>query len=262
MAQIVEAEMGSSYPIEALKAQAVATYSYILNKTGITTQPMKTASKPVKKAVEAVLGQVLLYDGKPINAMYSACTAGKTANVADIFGGKALPYLVSVDSAVDLEYTSWQGISHTYTAEQVRNALQTAYHQKYGIDFSTCVTEQLISEQVYDDNGLYVKKLRIYDPANPAGTDDYPSRLVPGYDAIDKIFTVANTGFNTRSYAYTITYDAGDAANPEDDTFTVTTYGYGHGVGMSQYGAKSYANQGYDYEWILNHYYPNATLSK
>ena len=255
MAQIVEAEMGSSYPIEALKAQAVATYSYILNKTGITTQPMKTASKPVKKAVEAVLGQVLLYDGKPINAMYSACTAGKTANVADIFGGKALPYLVSVDSAVDLEYTSWQGISHTYTAEQVRNALQTAY----GFDVSVCEDKsQWISVDSYDANNLYVKWLRIYDPTD---TNDY-HRLVRGYAAIDKIFTVANTGFNTRSYAYTITYDAGDAANPEDDTFTVTTYGYGHGVGMSQYGAKSYANQGYDYEWILNHYYPNATLSK
>ena len=45
-----------------------------------------------------------------------------------------------------------------------------------------------------------------------------------------------------------------------DDEFTFTTYGYGHGVGMSQQGADYYAQQGWTYEEILNHYYPNTQL--
>lgn len=249
LAQIVEAEMGVTYHEEALKAQTVAAYTYIKNKTGITSQPMKTASTKVKQAVNEVLGQMLLYNGAPINAMYSACTAGKTANVQEIFGGPALPYLVSVDSEVDLAYTQWREISHTYTAEQVKNAIQKAY----GFDVSVCEDKsQWIYVDSYDSSGLYVKWLRIYDPTDTADLH----RLVRGYAAVDKIFTPANTGYNTRSYAYTITYNA------EDETFTVTTNGYGHGVGMSQYGANSYAKQGYDYEWILLHYYPGVTLSK
>ena len=57
-----------------------------------------------------------------------------------------------------------------------------------------------------------------------------------------------------RSSAYTIEYNA------VEDTFTFTVRGYGHGVGMSQVGADAYANNGWDYEKILKHYYTGITL--
>ena len=60
--------------------------------------------------------------------------------------------------------------------------------------------------------------------------------------------------FSLRSTAFEVDYD------PDGDQFLFTTYGYGHGVGMSQVGAGYYAKQGWDYVEILEHYYSGAVV--
>ena len=63
------------------------------------------------------------------------------------------------------------------------------------------------------------------------------------------------TALSLRSAAFTITYT-------EEKVFSITTHGYGHGVGMSQYGANAMALAGKTYEEILAHYYPGTQLSQ
>ena len=65
--------------------------------------------------------------------------------------------------------------------------------------------------------------------------------------------TQVRSALGLRSSAFTAAY--------ADDAFTFTVSGYGHGVGMSQYGANIYAKQGWSYEEILAHYYPNTQLT-
>ena len=70
-----------------------------------------------------------------------------------------------------------------------------------------------------------------------------------------RVFREKIMGFSLRSSSFDIAYD------PGTDMFTFTTYGYGHGVGMSQTGSMLYARQGWTYVQILNHYYPGTTVA-
>ena len=72
----------------------------------------------------------------------------------------------------------------------------------------------------------------------------------------DTLYTADRVGTNNtlRSHAYNITY------NPALDTFTFSCKGYGHGAGMSQYGANEYAKQGWNYLQILAHYYQGTAV--
>ena len=114
-------EMPALFHIEALKAQAVAIRSYTLSKSPsdvhkgavVCTDYKHCAAylkdeksidekyiKLYKKAVNDTKGEILLYDNKPINAVFHAMSSGKTENASDVWG-KSVPYLVSVDSVSD-----------------------------------------------------------------------------------------------------------------------------------------------------------------
>ncbi|MGN0661246.1 MAG: SpoIID/LytB domain-containing protein, partial [Oscillospiraceae bacterium] len=97
----VQAEMGERFEKEALKAQAVAAYSYIMSQSKVPVLPLSaTVSDKVRQAVSEVNGMAVYYDGGYAQTVYCASSAGATANSQDIWGGY-LPYLVSVDCPVD-----------------------------------------------------------------------------------------------------------------------------------------------------------------
>lgn len=102
--RVVEAEMGASFSQEALKAQAVAAYTYIRynNQKGtIPSLPAKSSvSAKVEDAVEQVIGEALYYQGEYINATYCASNAGNSVDSENVWGGY-LPYLRSVESPGD-----------------------------------------------------------------------------------------------------------------------------------------------------------------
>lgn len=248
---VVAAEMPALYETEALKAQAVAAYTFacyrLQNNTNgeydisadpetaqsfITRQEATTRwgeksneyALKIDNCINAVQGEVLTYDDKPIFAAYHAISSGKTNSCADVWGND-LPYLKSVNSAGDRladKFLSEEIFTANDLAERLKNiATISGEPQNYFSDVKTT------------DNG-YVKELT------------FCGKAVSGAEICNAL--------QLRSVNFEIDF--------ADDKFTFAVKGYGHGVGMSQTGADYMAKQGSDYKEILLHYYTGVTLQK
>lgn len=232
LCQVVNGEMGPSFSSEALKAQAVAAYTTILycESTGQTPELglNKNYGEKIESAVKAVEGLVLTYNGKPINAVFSASSAGVTASSVNAWGGY-LPYLRSVESKYDKDDSNF-GIKMRKALKEVEMKLR----YQLGIDLTNDPAEWMSITKTYD--GRYVKEVTFCDGKKVTG--DFIKAL-----------------FNLKSNAFIISYKTSTG-------FIFTTYGYGHGVGMSQEGANLYAiKDGLKFDQILKHYYPGASIN-
>lgn len=242
IAYVLEAEMGSGYHLEALKAQAVAAYSWLLCNgaaSGSTpTVPMKTPGARAVQAANEVAGVVATYNGSVAQTYYYAISAGKTANSSDIWSNQ-LPYLASVDSSVDKNASGYQTI-RKYSAIDVANWAK----ESLNVDLTKISDKNEWFKCTYDENNLYVRTVNI------------GGSVQKGPYLRNSFFTSKRVGAANvlRSSAYTISY------SPSEDKFVFTVKGYGHGVGMSQVGANAYAKSGYTYDQILKHYYKGISL--
>ncbi|OJU09363.1 MAG: hypothetical protein BGN88_05190 [Clostridiales bacterium 43-6] len=242
VAMIIEAEMGSGYHEEALKAQAVATYTYLryqMSHGTTPSAPMKTAGTRATEAAQATAGMLVKYNGAICDTVYSAMSAGRTANCKDVWGGD-LKYLVSVDSSVDKNNSNFDS-TRTYKAADVA----TYVKDEYSVDLKTVSDKTKWFVLTKDANNIYVNSVSL------GGL-----KTVKGIDIRYYLFTSSRVGSaNTlRSHAYTVVY------NSSADTFTFAVKGYGHGIGLSQVGANYYAGAGWDYVSILKHYYTGVTI--
>lgn len=236
LCRIVEAEMGGSYNAEALKAQAVAAYSYILyeNAAGRTPSlPSRTPTQATRDAVAAVLGQALYYGGSVAFTPYHASSAGYTNPSSEVWSG-GFPYLIRVSSAYDpAAYCKNQRVS--LPASTVKAKVESYLGVTLGDD-----PNGWFSNPVVNDSG-YVSSLTVTDASGGSHT-------LTGRQMRENVLNYA-----IRSHAFTIAIEGGQVV--------FTTNGYGHGVGMSQTGANAYAqNDGWTYRQILSHYYPGTTL--
>lgn len=261
---VVAAEMPAAYHEEALKAQAVAARSYILNKqTELEKNPdrdnghmgavvctnyahckawcsdeecrekwgdsfVKYYTK-IASAVAATSGEVMLYDSQPICAVFHAMSSGMTEDSENVWGGE-LPYLRSVESPGDLEADNFI-TTVTVPDKELKAKLMEA---DLGIDFSGHPSE-------------WVTMVNLTDAGN-VDTVKIGGVLVPG-----KKF---RSLFSLRSTSFSLSY------NSDDKLFTFTVKGYGHDVGMSQTGANYYAKNGMSYRDILTHYYTGVEFGK
>ncbi len=249
----VAAEMPASYHPEALKAQAVATYTYYLyerEQNAATTELHGADSaqlpasfpatyspeglqelwgeaydahlKTVADAVDAVLGQRLLYEGKPIVANYHRSNWGSTEAAAVVWGSD-VPYLQSVVSSGD-ELDPENASAVTLTEAELAAAFPSAAFPENPAEW--------LGNTLYSEAGS-----------------------VTAMEIGDRTFTgqQIRTALGLRSACFTATY--------KDGTFRFDVKGYGHGVGMSQYGANAMAKQGFTYREILLHYYTGVTLA-
>lgn len=229
--------MGSGYNIEALKAQAVAAYTFYLYSGGSAKAPSfptKTAGNRAKEAAKAVAGQYMTFNGSIPYTPYYAISAGRSANNADINGTK-LSYLTSVDCSVDKKVSGYCVVKEV-TASSVASKVLS----KKGIDLTTISDKsQWFKILERDANDLYVTKVSVGGKTFKGNTLHLS---ILGYTCL-------------RSPCFTIEYNA------QTDKFIFTSYGYGTGVGMSQTGANEYAKQGYDYIWILKHFYTGVEFA-
>ena len=232
---IVEAEMGGGFSMEALKAQAVAAYCWLINagstKGSAPAVPLKNPTQNAIDAASAVNGQKVTYNGETAQTYYYAISAGYSANCKDVWYAD-IPYLRAVNSSVDKDYDGFE-TKVTYSASE----LQSRVSSTYGINLSGTSKSKWFSVK-YDENDAYVKKVTI------GGKKD-----VTGSSFRDELLD-----YELRSTAFKIKY------NKSKDTFTFTVRGFGHGVGMSQVGANYYAKQGWTYKEILTHYYPGTSV--
>lgn len=242
LCRVVQNEVGNSTEWESTKAMAVASYSYIkyyndyLGRAPTLRLSSVEPGDRVKACVKEVLGQAVYYNGQYANCTYFSISCGVTTTAQSVWGTTQYPYLVSVDSSIEEGYSySWSPFSkdYTYTPEQMAERMNSALGTRL-------------------------------DPANddPATWLEITSRTDGKYVGTVRVGNTTTTGrkiresiLGLRSHAFDISYDA------DSRLFTVTTYGYGHGVGMSQTGSMLYARQGWTYVQILNHYYPGTTVA-
>jgi stage II sporulation protein D len=247
----VMAEVPATFPPEALKAQAAAIASFALrqavkgegeaydvsnavgeyiayfNQTqgrAFYADGFDAAYKTITAAVDEVMGYAVVYDSEPIIAAYCSCSPGTTESAANVWGTD-VPYLVPVDSAFDKDAPVFND-EKTFTALEIKARLET----------ETGVT-------LTGDPLVWFKILDI----SPSGT--ILNMTVGGEPLTGRQFREA---LNLKSAAFSILY--------ENETFTIHTSGYGHGVGMSQYGAKALAEKGYDWQAIIKHYYKGVEI--
>lgn len=249
---VVCAEMPASYEKEALKAQAVAAYTFAhykrylrqnaLSDTAydVTTLPFTdqaylsdTQAKEkydeesiakIKECVEAVLGEYLTYNSLPILSVYHAISSGNTESAKDVWG-EDFEYLRAVESRFDLMADGYVDVKE-FTTEQVEQALK-----------DLCPSDKdyqnWFKQTTNTESGMVLSCV-------VAGTE------LKGTDI--------RNALSLRSSNFYVTY--------AENVFTFTVYGYGHGVGMSQYGANCLALKGETYDQILEHYYSGCTLKK
>lgn len=243
--QVVNSEMGASFETEALKAQAVASYSYFLYSNSRGTAPSVsfrgTVPDKVKNAVASVEGVVITYQGKPANTVYCASSGGYTACAEDVWGSP-VPYLTSVESRYDSQDSNY-GVKKEYSSSEAASIVQ----KTTGISLSGNPAGWF---EILDEcQGGYTGRVSIGgETTYRKGGKDVE---ITGRVVRENIFA-----FGLRSAKFEVNYDA------SRDKLVFTTYGYGHGVGMPQHGANLYASEsGWDYLQILKHYYPGVSIS-
>ncbi|WP_247216854.1 SpoIID/LytB domain-containing protein [Synechococcus sp. C9] len=246
---VVGSEMYPFWPLEALKAQAVAARSFILFRLRrpadpdfdvgrtVTWQAYKGYSREsdsTREAVTATTGQVVTYRGQIIEAVYHAASGGHTENVEDIWSAPR-PYLRGVpDFDQEAPVYSWQ---KTFTQAELSRLLP-------GVGQVTSLTPVRTTPQ-----GRVVEMRVTGTTGTKTFTGSELRRLL-----------------DLRSTLFQVTPTRGDVAstnpvNAPDGSFEFQGRGFGHGLGMSQWGAFGLAQRGYNYQQILQYYYQGTEIN-
>lgn len=253
---VVCAEMPALFEVEALKAQAVAARTYTVskmksNKNEEALKVHKNAQictdsthcqayiskeeaslkwgkdfdkfyKKIYDVTYSTKGEIIIYQNEPIQAVFHSSNGGKTENAKDVWGSD-FEYLVSVNSF-------GEDLSPKYKTEYVtdydnfKNIILNEYPQ--------------INENTFVDNITYTKG-----------------------GAVDTITILGNNIDGTKIRSMFHLPSANFEIQKEKDIVTFVCFGYGHGVGMSQYGANFMAKEGKTYKEILQNYYPKTSIA-
>lgn len=250
---VVAGEMPAEYGEEALKAQAVAAYTYLCRKktenakeeydiTDDHTIDQAYISKEkrsekwgdkapvyeekIASAVRSVSGKVITYNNELILAAYHAISPGKTETANNIWG-KDLPYLQAENSVGDL-------LAPEYLSEAVFTVADFTERLKKLGATPTGDPQTYIGASLKSDSGTVLK-------INLCGKE------ISGTDI--------RTAFGLRSAAFELSFNS-------EKGFVFAVKGYGHGVGMSQFGANYMAQQGSTYIQIIEAYYRGAKITE
>lgn len=234
---VVAAEMPASFELEALKAQAIAARTYVLqyletnDKIGSTTASQVYIDKnamqakwqtdfdkyfsKITKAVHSTEGLVIKYNNKLIKSYYYAMSNGYTENSQNVFN-ESIDYLVSVESKWDANNEKEILLSKEEFCTKLALTCENISITNIKRNESNRVTTLNINGQEF--TGIAIRKL-----LNLRSTDFYIS--------------------------------------VNENNILIKTKGYGHGVGLSQYGANNMAKLGYHYDEILKYYYQNTEIT-
>ena len=250
---VVRGEMLPTFDSEALKAQAVAERTYIcyqMEQGGKAAHPdadvcdnagccsaylseeaarqkwgnsFDSYEEKISAAVTDTDGTVMLYAGDPIMAVFHSSSAGRTAACDDVWSAE-LPYLVSVESPETADSVPDSYSVRTFSRDEFRRIFTAAHPDA---DFSGA----WIADRRENSSGR-VESITV-GGVNVAGSE------------------IRNL-YGLRSACFT--------AETADDAVTFHVTGYGHGVGMSQYGAQELAKEGKNWQEILQWYYTDITV--
>lgn len=241
IARIVTAETDSGFNVETLKAQAIITYTYLKYRdTNWRISNLTIADNYTQEAMDAVnevFGHYLTFNDKVAFTPYCRMSAGKTANASTVFGN-SFTYLKSVASASDKQRDGYK-----------KEVLLTADDIKAGaLAFDSTI-------EFPEDVSKWLT-INAHDTAVSTGTG-YVEKITVGNKEVSGVTFIYDIMKNKdlSSPCFSLSYDA------ESGTYTITTFGDGYGVGMSQLGADNMAVSGTKYDKILDQYFPGTFLN-
>lgn len=249
---VVAAEMDPSWPIEALKSQAIVARTFTLqkieegkarelhgtdacdNKDHFQAYDPSKINEAVRRAVQETRGLVLTYNAKPIRAFFHSNSGGKTSTAEEglNFRQEPTPYLVPVDDPYSLKEApqdkkAWNA---SFSAAEIRAALA-----RVGKDIGTTIKSFQVSKKGPSGRAVSIAvngaEVPAADLRMALGPDRFKSTLIDGV-------SVSAT------------------------RVTVKGRGWGHGVGLAQWGAMAMAKEGKKAEDIVKYYYPKAALTR
>ena len=253
---VVSAEMPANFEMEALKAQAVVARTYTLyqilngnSKHGEAdlcddysccqawiTKDERFAKwdeneaqnnwNKIVNAVNSTQGKIITYEGKPIDAFFHSNSGGITETASNVWGGQNFPYLKSVETAGEDEYTQYNS-EVEITKEDLINKIREK-HQEIEINYDEVDSIKILE---FTESGR-VKTIKLGN-VQIAGTE------------LRSLLGLKSTNFN-----YEI----------RENSIMFFVKGYGHGVGMSQTGADSLAKNGASFEEIIKHFYSGVEI--
>lgn len=247
VAGVVASEMPADFEVEALKAQALAARTYIVNHLLHQDNPENSEvtdtvqhqvynneddlqkqwgkdfewkMDKVKEAVGATKGKILTYDNAPITPAFFSTSNGYTENSEDYWDNE-MPYLRSVKS-------DWDEDSPKFLDQQVFPISQVAETLNVNLPTSGEIPIELNR----------TKSQRVSE------------------------LTLADNTFSGRDVREKLQLQSSDfSIKQKNDHLIFTTKGFGHGIGMSQYGANGMAKEGKKYEDIVKYYYKDVEVS-
>ncbi len=293
---VIASEMPSSWNMEALKAQAVCARGFAISNFNkhsslgfnvcATTNCQMYGGIPseceeVIEAVDSTCGLVVTYEDKVIQSLFYSASGGHTANVENVWGS-SIPYL----SGVPDPYEAEDAPRHTWTATLSLQDIEEVLEEKEiyigsveSIEALNDDTGRVYELTIYGTKGSHTfEKQNTYSPFFDKGVKSQKYTITPvsnsnskklfaqGADNYMRIDSFTAIGANGKTVALkggfailsskgTQSFDGGDATG-----YTFNGGGYGHGVGMSQYGAKGMAEIGHTFDEILAYYYPGTEL--
>lgn len=245
---VVASEIAYNWPMESLKAQAIASRSYAIYhinrsanqpfdlKADVSSQVyngIHESNSNIRKAVQATNGLVIKSSGKIAEALFHSSSGGKTEDIANLWSKEKRSYLIS-RPALDANspYDYWE---IEFNKDIVREALNK---KGYKVGEILHITPASLTSSGRINN------LRIVHSTPTQIT------LIDGYS-----FRAAIGSTKIRSTRFKVSYD-------DNSRFLFVGRGYGHGVGMSQYAAKNMAASGYTYQDILKYFYKGVRIEK
>lgn len=243
--------MPITYELEALKAQALVARTYTLYKLKnnpaahngadmcddinccqcYKTKEYAFASwddsgenekwAKLEEAVDATKNQVITYNGEIISAFFHAHSGGKTENVKFVWGGNEIPYLQSVDGNEDEAFKDVKEFTKEEFAECIKSIAPDYLTNDYEIEILDYTGSGRVNQLKIGETVVKATELR-------------------------KLSGIRSTNFRIQKN--------------ENGSITFYTIGYGHGVGMSQYGANAMAKKGIQYDEIIKHYYTGVEI--
>ncbi|MBQ2697714.1 MAG: SpoIID/LytB domain-containing protein, partial [Clostridia bacterium] len=283
-------EMDGSWPLEALKAQALCARSYLLSNMGRHSgfdicssthcqvyYGTEKETESVRRAVEETMDEVITYEGKIIGAYFFSSSGGYTESAKNVGGGNTAPYCAAVPDP----FENPDSITHFSTTVNRTQLTSLASYLGAGIGQ---VVDCYVSEYTEPAHNVYAVTLvgesgKTY---TVKGCDNVRIKFSsyvksPRFDILSCTPLYADDGQLPRGELAVVTEDGLDhvedrfyvidkngierlTRGDSDGTFTFVGSGFGHNVGMSQYGARGMAEQGYTYREIIHHYFTDVEI--
>ncbi len=253
---VVSGEMPVDYEFEALKAQAIVARTYTLYQIENSKkhenadicddsnccqawvskekrferwqENQEEKWEKIKDAVYSCAGEIITYEGKPIDAFFHSNSGGKTEIPINVWGGSNFPYLQVVETVGEDEYSQYYS-EREFTLQEVEKKMKDNY-KDFSINWN-------------DNDAISILE---YTESSRIKTIKIGNKNISGVEA-RKIFELKSSNFTFEKNGTNIKFKV---------------IGYGHGVGLSQTGSNTLAKQGKNYEEIINYYYKDVKIEK